>query len=126
MIGELIPVMLCVNDYRNGQFAGRVSDICVFGGQVVFSLVDGDHACRIDSSRVQIGRLVLPHRGHREWVGNWCWDEVRLSHESVVRLMNWVRDKSTFRLECAAEPLWDWWHNSHEPLTMDMLCEVLA
>lgn len=119
---ELIDTMLLVNHHSNGAFTGYVEGISV---DDFFTLHNGRHRCHITKTQVKLGRLTLRHNGHWEWVGNWCWDNVKLTPEAIVRLLNWAKEVSHFDLESGAEPLWEWWHHSHEPMTADLLEQLL-
>lgn len=43
---------------------------------------------------------------HREWVGNWCWDALRMRSDEAIRMINWLIGK-WFRPECGEEHLLD-------------------
>ena len=45
----------------------------------------------LSGNRVRIGRMIFDHEGWYEWVGNWCWDEIRIVN--VNRLLRMLKAK---------------------------------
>lgn len=92
--GVFIDVMLCVNDYRNGAFTGLCSGLAI-GCPLALDLQSPYLArhlrCEIDKHCVTLGlNHRYPHFGHRGWVGNWCWDQVRLTVAAATDMLNFA------------------------------------
>ena len=109
-----LRVMFACNDYRNGMFQGWFDSVGIdkyeaeLDGpptRITFLTRDGVNI----TNRVRIGRKVFEHTGVAEWVGNWCWDEIRIVDGKRLlrhlkargftcsagesRLFNWFNDR---------------------------------
>src|SRR5690348_12173541 len=74
---SLIRLMLCCNDWRNGLFSGRCSQITLDYAALTLESPYADSAlkCAIGKCDFRLGKdHVWPQYGHTEWLGNWCWD----------------------------------------------------
>jgi hypothetical protein len=89
---ELIDVALCVNDPHSGAPTGRVCR-ADFGHNEVsldtgFGYDSGNPTFAfLPPHRVRIGRCVYTIHGYRSHVGNWCWDDVRMTRGEAKRLI---------------------------------------
>lgn len=96
---KLFTVMLCVNDPDNGAFTGRVHSIEV--DHELISLegpieeVDEDLVATTEvvlgKGSITIGGELFQHRGHSNWVGNWCWDAVMMTPMVTLSLLNHLK-----------------------------------
>ena len=115
-----ILVMLCCNHYRNGVFNGRLCGVD-FGHElleVVCSDLRGDRMRYSWSEMTQgSGKIHLKgHKefcfsGHREWVGNWCWDGVMMSLTEAARLANHLKTLHWWHCDAAEESMYEKWND---------------
>jgi hypothetical protein len=86
---------LCCNDDRNGLFQGYVNDVCL-------DLPDGEtielngprvSVSFIAETEIRIGRTRSVMLAYREWVGNWCWDCVKVSDGSARKILNYLKER---------------------------------
>ena len=107
----MIHVMFLCNDSRNGHFLGRLASVHIDdwieldGPQTLIDRdgneIDEDEDDHCDAESVGVTEFVadddivaigssgvFPHKGYREWVGNWCWDCARMEPAIVVRMLN--------------------------------------
>lgn len=96
---QLIAVSLCVNDPDNGVADGRVSGLSISHLSID---VESGHWRQSDNpsyehlareNKIRVGRFKYPIFGYRSWVGNWCWDEVALTHDDARRLISHLVDR---------------------------------
>jgi hypothetical protein len=78
-----IRAMFACNDYRNGMSQGWFDSVVIEkyeaeldGPQTRLTFLTRGEGCI--TNRVRIGRKIFEHDGVAEWVGNWCWDEIRI------------------------------------------------
>src|SRR5690606_2817915 len=76
---EEIQVDLYCNYPRNGLFAGQLWALKV-GPNMEFGskFIDWGPRLRFLDGRIAIAGKHFPITCYREWVGNWCWDAVRI------------------------------------------------
>lgn len=101
-----LRVMFACNDYRNGMFYGRFDSVAIDKYEAEF---DGPWTSIkfLDGNRVRIGRKVFEHTGVAEWVGNWCWDEVRVVDGK--RLLRHLKDRG-FTCSAGHTRLFNWFN----------------
>lgn len=82
-------MMFDCNDYRNGQSQGYFEQVC-FGYMVE---LDGPRTVIrwLTPETLRIGRRKFQHNGWREWVGNWCWDEIDIADSR--KLLTYLKEK---------------------------------
>jgi hypothetical protein len=109
---KTITVMLACNDYRNGNFQGFIEQVQLLD----LIELEGD-PLRVSFSRGPKNPLLVVEPGlliqtydHKEWVGNWCWDAVRLSIPDTFQLLEHLRAQHWSCLE-AEVSLMDAWEN---------------
>lgn len=99
--------MLAVND-DNGNFTGQIEQVeFLVGSGLDAQALSLDNAfwppattafkrlgkARPDDPRetVKIGRLRFVIRGYATWVGNICWDAIRVSPATAAKIANYLR-----------------------------------
>lgn len=109
---EEIQVDLCCNYPRNGLFAGQLWALKV-GPNMEFGskFIDWGPRLRFLDGRIAIAGKHFPITCYREWVGNWCWDAVRIEGRYVLELLNWPRLRRWFDLELAETRLFNFWES---------------
>jgi hypothetical protein len=119
-----IRVQLCCNSHRNGMFRGRLSDI-VFGDCELISLYLPNVRIRYldDGKRIAIAGKKWRVFGHREWVGNWCWNMVTMRLADAVSLLNHLRSVKGAGCEVAEESLYATW-GAGKVFTVEDLAEA--
>lgn len=110
---EEIQVDLYCNQPRNGRFAGHVWALKV-GPNMEFEskfLYWGPKLRFLDRSSggIAIAGKHFPITHHNSWVGNWCWEAVRMEGRYVLELLNWPRFRRWFDLEEAEVRLFNYW-----------------
>lgn len=103
-------VMVCCNDYRNGNPTGRFESLEIFdceltGLPMTFSCEDRHHRERNSGTgdmTARFGRLTVPALSYKSWVGNWCWDAVSVRLIYAVRIWNHL--VSTGNWHCEGGP----------------------
>lgn len=93
-----ITIMLCCNDYRNGEFLGyaeniEIDEVEMVGGRVAVrggleppatsKPIEGEEGLRI-------GRIVVPCLSYKTWVGNWCWDAAQVRAVHALKIVNYL------------------------------------
>lgn len=106
-----LQVMLCCNDWRNGNFLGRaesveIHDVSLEGGSVTCNWINK----RINSAKsyegtstLRIGRLLVPCLGYKTWVGNWCWDCATVRAVHALKIINYLAKSRFHAIEAEAE-----------------------
>lgn len=84
---NLIPVMVQWNYWRNGNFQGRCEGVEI---NDQLTLHNFDVPCKLGKNAIVFGWRVFPIHGHREWVGNWCWDMVWMTPETAKKLIRYL------------------------------------
>lgn len=128
-----VVVMLAVNDPNNGNFADEctaveIADLITVyerGEPLPVAIVPDQTRTR---SVVQAGVLVVGDGRYRYWdykywVGNWCWDAVRMKVDAAARLLEQLRTKG-WSYDEAETSLAEAWEKG-EPLA-PMLARLLA
>ena len=107
----LIPLMLACNYYRNGVFDGLLRAIDLGADCETLKLespyLDRHLRLEIGENEIKIGKTrTWPIRGHREWVGNWCYDCVWVTSADAAEIVNFLFSKK-YRAEVWDERLTD-------------------
>ena len=112
-MAEPLRVMFACNDYRNGGFTGMFDSVSIDRYEAE---LDGPptRIAFLSANRVRIGRKVFRHAGVAEWVGNWCWDEVRIVERR--RLLEHLQDRG-FRCNAGHSKFFEWFNTPKEPAT---------
>lgn len=103
---------------ETGMFAGACYGISVSVRQTIgaLDLGGGEFAENCDpvgpkleftETGVKLGGREFPCVGYREWVGNWCWNEVAMKAADVADLIMHALSLGCFGVEGAAGPLCD-------------------
>jgi len=118
-------LMLCVNHWRNGAFIGRARSVALGDALTLESpYADASLRCRLDARTFGLGaRRTWPHCGHATWVGNWCWDAVRVTPATAADVLNFTLGRG-YRPESGFVELWDK-IDAGRPLTAEDLVEAL-
>jgi hypothetical protein len=84
-----IDVMLCVNDGRNGLFCGKLAGIDIHDFLQIDCAEIPERGCSFHDSDgyFSVHRKKFRYRGHTSWVGNWCWDSVRMEAAESARFI---------------------------------------
>lgn len=114
------PIAFCCNDYRNGHFAGTCDQIRIDLDCTLHLEGPSLSMSAVGDSRVRIGRRIFGHAGWASWVGNWCWDELRIL--DPVALLLYLHDRG-WKCDETEEHLYDVWN---APSDADELREVLS
>jgi hypothetical protein len=109
------------NDPRNGLFIGRAS-ACQVGGKAWNLELTHDSwgkGCPFMVAetlmRFCIHRTWFPFAGHREWVGNWCWDAFSLKRPQALRLLLVMRNSGQWSCDAGPTRIARWWNEAKEP-----------
>ena len=101
-------VMLCVNNWRNGVFHGRLERVEIADLTLESPYMDSALRIRVDKIGITLGadRRTWPYSSYREWVGNWCWDACQMTPDNAADLLNFLL---AFRYKPDVGPaeLWD-------------------
>lgn len=106
-----IIVMVNWNHWQNGAFKGVLMGADFDNAATVESPYwDQGIKAKLEGSCVVLGgknaeRFVI--KGHKEWVGSWCWDGLLMAADEAARLLNWLVCKKGFRPDYAEEHLWE-------------------
>ncbi|HVW08374.1 MAG TPA: hypothetical protein VHC90_07315 [Bryobacteraceae bacterium] len=108
-------VMVCCNDHRNGVSLGRFENLEIFecelsGPPMTFSCSNKRHPeanAGTGDMTARFGRLVVPCLLYRGWVGNWCWDAVRVRLIYAVRIWNHLVDTGKWQCEQGPAALYE-------------------
>lgn len=92
-----VSVMFACNNPDNGLFIGRFENLALsFGanGDAQHLSINGPSRklTFLNGNKLRVCRRTLPIGRRREWVGNWCWDEVTLCPLGTARLLNALKD----------------------------------
>lgn len=89
-----VSLMLCCNHPRNGSFTGLLRAVSVHGTELEspydnrhLKIAIAEHHFVLGKSRQWL------HHGHGTWVGNWCWDAVRVTPAVAADVLNFVLGK---------------------------------
>lgn len=106
-----VTIMLCCNDWRNGNPTPYAESVELFecqlsGGRV---RVDWDKKPLPESKPYQgeqtlrVGKLRLPCLAYNTWVGNWCWDAASIRLIYAVEIWNYLAERPDWH--CEAGPV---------------------
>jgi len=104
-----IDVMLCVND-RNGMFCGKLAGVQIQDFLQIDCAEIPERGCSFGDTYFSIHRQKFAILSHANWVGNWCWDSVRMTAPEAARFIAFllaqrgkVKDKSyaVWHIDCA-------------------------
>lgn len=84
----MVRVSLACNDHRNGEHQGYIEAVQIVD---VIQLEGARLRCFRMDGRLIVAGLTLPLHGYWTWVGNWCWDEARLTELDAWRLLEALR-----------------------------------
>lgn len=105
---KLALVHIACNDYRNGNFCGRLEavqynelELVCAAGSVAISF--------LPQQRVRISRRVFEYVGRKAWVGNWCWDAISMPKKEAHRLIGYLREAGRWQCEGGPVRLCDWY-----------------
>jgi hypothetical protein len=115
----LIPIHLCCNDPRNGNFSEQLAGFEI-GDNMKFECRYGDWEPRLryvvdpNPGRALIRAIALagkhfPVTDYHPWYGNWCWDAFKMEGRYVLELLNWPRLRKWFDISEAEQRLFNWW-----------------
>jgi hypothetical protein len=85
-----VDVMLACNSPRNGMPEGRVDRVDIPG---VIELSGDDLPCSVGRSGLEVAGQRFTVLGFADWVGNWCWSQVKLSPDDTLRLLELLRER---------------------------------
>lgn len=81
--GRNVWLHVACNDADNGNFAGRIEAFQIErkGDRIDLELTGGraPRLTALEPNRFRAFRHVFGHSGWNTWVGNWCWDRLRVS-----------------------------------------------
>lgn len=102
-----LRVMFACNDYRNGSLQGWFDAVAIDKYEAE---MDGPptRITFLNDGKVRIGRKVFEHDGIAEWVGNWCWDEIRILDGR--RLLRHLKSRG-FRCSSARAAIFKWFNS---------------
>lgn len=89
-----IDIMICVNSPRNGTYTGRCAGIEICDFIDLDPRVLPEPPCVLRPEKFSIHRCHIPLIGHQSWVGNWCWDCIRVDPEDAALLISAVLSES--------------------------------
>lgn len=123
-----IPVMFCWNGNR-GLFSGRLEKVdfqaprCghteLEGVELKVEMVNDKYRPTHKNFRISRGKGVRPAweyfrvLSHVVWMGNWHWDQCRLTVKDFVRLLEFLRGFGWGPI-CGAEEFWNAWESAKE------------
>lgn len=91
----MLTLMLCVNHHRNGAFTGRCRDISLGDALTLDSpYIDASLKCEIETARFRLGKVRWwPHAREIPWLGNWCWQGLRVTAATAADVLNFALAK---------------------------------
>lgn len=95
-----VVVMLAVNDPANGNFVGKceaveIPDVITVeerGTPLAVEFLPDQARIAVVSGVLEVGVSRYRYWHYKRWVGNWCWDQVRMTLENAARLLEQLRD----------------------------------
>lgn len=138
-LGPRISAAFCCNDWRNGNFTGRVTNIELqVGNETGLELAceesypsrcpefrfDGDG--EPSDKYIAISGKRFPASGYRTWVGNWCWDAVTMDAITAADLLNFLRSSGKWQAEGGIVRLGDQWESGEKFRPSDLLAAVMT
>lgn len=97
----MIDVMVQINNPRNGSPASRIGGICISGVIDLEPMVLPEPCYSIDDNKIGIHRFRVPYAYKTPWVGNWCWDSLRMKPRYAAQLI-----AGCLAERCEDYPLW--------------------
>lgn len=121
-----VRIMLATNDHRNGMPTGRVDALQILDVISLEGPIPGPR-CLIDPAkrRVRIAGMTYPIEGYAQWVGNWCWDEVRVSDEVAVDILDRLRKTELWTCTEAESAVYGKWERGEKIVAEDLSLEVV-
>jgi hypothetical protein len=102
-----IDLMVCVNDYRNGAYAGRCAGLHISDFLHLDPRVLPEPRCTLTARTFSIHRTKIPILNCTDWVGNWCWNSIRIDVEdAAVLIAAALNEKINGHPD--KEPIWAW------------------
>jgi hypothetical protein len=117
MVIDMLTLQLCCNDPDNGMFAGYIENLHIklacgdpieLSGPRVKVSERALRACGKDAELIKIGRVTARKYGGATWVGNWCWDSVKVESEKARQIVNYLKARD-WSCECAPNDFFDRW-----------------
>lgn len=85
---KLIDVMICVNNPDNGNYAGRLAGLNIHDFIDLEPVVLPEPRCTIGDGYFSVHRCRVGVYGYQQWVGNWCWNSIRVTREDAALLVS--------------------------------------
>lgn len=114
---DKLDLMLCCNNPDNGMFEGYAEAVslelaCGESIELNGPRVKISEKAATTQGRyyeiIKIGRVSARKLGGATWVGNWCWDSVRLESERCRMVLNYLKRRG-WSCECAPAEFYDRW-----------------
>jgi hypothetical protein len=118
---KLLFVDFACNDPDNGNFLGECTAVHLPQGAMELTNGYIGRGNKIDFSNgtLSFSRLKLPHRGHKSWVGNWCWDGCWLTLADTLKLLTYIKSLNGWSCDGGWCAICDPWEDG--TLTEDIL-----
>ena len=127
-----VRLQIDCNNHEDGSFNGSFAMVELYvrpPEEVAWTHVlslEGDvfhgDVVQIYDQTATLAELEIAHEGHDKWVGNWCWDDLLVSEEDALRLLEHLRQLGHWQVTEAPESIFDGWEGD-EPFDMDDLTE---
>lgn len=88
-----IDVMLCVNNPNNGAFCGRCCAVQIADFIELDARVLPEPRCHFGDGYFGIHRRHFQYKSCTDWVGNWCWDLIRVTPDVAAYLIEVLLDQ---------------------------------
>jgi len=83
----VIDVMVQTNEPRNGNPCDRIGGICISGVIDLEPMVLPEPRYTMGENWISIHRVKHLYAGRTPWVGNWCWDSLRMKPRYAAQLI---------------------------------------